>query len=178
MKRLTIGGLVGVVVSLSALVPLASGHATVSLLQPQGKVLTSARAAFVLRAPNERAAQNTFQVTLYVPEPLQRGISVKQVADWAVVLKRRDTGEKNAEGSPIFAIERITWIAKKGNQVAPGFYAEFALRWQNPTTPQRLCFAIDQWYTKKEGTTKPERVQWNGPPESQTPASCLDVVAS
>lgn len=178
MKRLTIAGLVGLVAALAALVPLASGHATLSLMQPQGKVLTSARGTFVLRAPNERAAQNTFQITLYVPEALQRGISVKQVSDWVVVLKRRDTGEKNAEGSPILAIEKITWIAKKESQVAPGFYAEFPLRWQNPATPQRLCFSIDQWYTKKEGATKPELVQWNGPPEARTPASCLDVVAS
>ena len=34
--------------------PFAGGHSTVSLLQPQGRVLTSARAAYVLRAPTRR----------------------------------------------------------------------------------------------------------------------------
>ena len=161
-----------------ALVPLASGHATVSLLQPQGKALTSARAAYILRAPTERAKQSTIMLTMHVPEAVQASISVKQTPDWAVVLSRRPTGQVDAEGNPRFAVERITWIARKGNHVDPGFYGEWSFRMQNPATPQRLCFAIDQWYTKKDAAGKPELVKWNGDSASPTPASCVEIVSS
>ena len=159
-------------------VPFAFGHATVSLLQPQGKALTSARVAYVLRAPNEKAKQNTFQVTMNVPPDIQRTISVKQMPDWVIVLKRRDTGEKNADGDPIFAIEKVTWIAKPGSQVEPGFYGEWYFRAQNPAAPERMCFSIDQWYTKTDASGKPELVRWAGPSGDAHPASCVDVVAS
>lgn len=178
MKKLVIGVPLAAAIAVLAVTPLASGHATVSLLQPQGKALTAARVAYVLRAPNEKAKQATFQVTLYVPEAVQATISVKQTPDWAVVLKRRATGEVDAEGNPRYAIERVTWIARPGNRVEPGFYGEWSFRIQNPATPQRLCFAVDQWYTKKTDTGKPELVKWSGGAESATPASCVDVVAS
>jgi uncharacterized protein YcnI len=176
-KLIALGG--GLMLALTAMAPLASGHATVSLLQPQGKALTSARAAYVLRAPTERAKQSTIMVTLHVPEAVQTAISVKQLQDWKVVLKKRETGQLDAEGNPRYAIERITWIARnKDSWVEPGFYAEFGIRMQNPATPQRLCFPIDQWYSKKTADGKPEVVRWNGDSASPTPASCLDIVAS
>ena len=175
-KVLVLGG--AATAAAFALAPLASGHATVSLLQPQGKALTAARVAYVLRAPNEKATQATFQVTMSVPEAVQTSISVKQTPDWAVVLKRRPTGETDAEGNPRFAIERVTWIARNGNRVEPGFYGEWSFRLQNPTSPQRLCFAIDQWYSKKTTDGKAEVVKWNGAAGSATPASCVDIVAS
>jgi len=179
MKTKAITAGVALVALAAALTPLASGHATVSLVQPQGKALTAARAAYVLRAPNEKAKQATFQVTLHVPAAVQGSISVKQTPDWAVVLKRRPTGEVDAEGNPRYAIERITWIAKDpGNRIEPGFYGEWSFRLQHPTTAQRLCFAIDQWYTKKTADGKPEVVKWSGDSSSSTPASCVDVVAS
>lgn len=177
MKRPIAVGM-GAIAAVLAVAPFAGGHATISLLQPQGKVLTSARAAYVLRAPNEKAKQDTIQVTLHVPAPVQTTISVKTTPDWAVVLKRRETGQVDAEGNPRYAIERITWIAKKGNRIPPGFYGEWSIRMQNPATPQRLCFAIDQWYSKKTADGKPELVKWGGGPESATPASCIDVVSS
>jgi uncharacterized protein YcnI len=163
-----------------AVTPFAGGHSTVSLLQPQGKVLTSARAAYVLRAPNEKAKQDTIMVTMHVPEAVQTSISVKQTPDWSVVVKRRATGQVDAEGNPRFAIERVSWIAKngKGMRVEPGFYGEWSFRMQNPATPQRLCFAIDQWYSKKTADGKPEVVKWSGASDSATPASCIDVVSS
>ncbi len=73
----------------------------------------------------------------------------------------------------------MTWIAKdKGNRIEPGFYGEWSFRMQNPATPQRLCFPMDQWYTKKTADGKPELVKWSGDSSSATPASCIDVVAS
>jgi hypothetical protein len=179
MKKKAIAAAAALTATAVVVVPLASGHATVSLLQPQGKALTSARVAYVVRAPNERAKQATFQLTMHVPEAAQTSISVKQTPDWAVVLKRRATGEVDAEGNPRYAIERVTWIAKdKGNRIEPGFYGEWSFRMQNPATPQRLCFPMDQWYTKKTADGKPELVKWSGDSSSATPASCIDVVAS
>lgn len=178
MKR-AIGIGAGLTAALLMMVPFANGHATISLLQPQGRALTSASATYVVRAPTERGAQSTIMLTLHVPEAVQTSISVKQVPDWAIVLKKRPTGELDAEGNPRNAIERITWIARnKDSHVQPGMYAEFSVRMRNPATPQRLCFAIDQWYTKKANATKPELVRWNGDSSSPTPASCLDIVAS
>lgn len=164
--------------ALLAVVPFASGHATVSLLQPQGRALTAARVAYVLRAPNEKAKQDTIMVTMHVPAAVQTTISVKQTPDWAVVLTRRETGQLDAEGNPRFAIEKVTWIAKKGNRIQPGFYGEWSFRMQNPATPQRLCFSIDQWYSKKTADGKAEVVKWSGASDSATPASCVDVVSS
>jgi uncharacterized protein YcnI len=177
MKK-AIGLGVAAIAAILAVTPLASGHSTVSLLQPQGKVLTSARAAYILRAPNEKAKQATIMVTMYVPAPVQETISVKQTPDWAVVVKRRETGQVDAEGNPRYAIERITWIARPGNRIEPGFYGEWSFRMQNPATAQKLCFAIDQWYSKKTADGKPEVVKWSGDASSATPASCLDVVSS
>lgn len=162
-----------------AVTPFAGGHSTVSLLQPQGRALTSARAAYVLRAPTEKATQSTIQVTLHVPAAVQESISVKQLQDWKVVLKKRQTGQVDAEGNPRMAIERITWIARnKDSWAEPGMYAEFSIRMQNPASPQRLCFSIDQWYSKKTADGKPEVVKWSGASDSATPASCIDVVSS
>jgi len=168
----------GAVAAVLALTPLASGHATVSLLQPQGKALTSARVAMLLRVPNEKAAQNTFDVIMSVPAAVQRTISVKRNSDYTIVLTRVDTGEKTAEGTPIMATTKVRWVAKPDTQIKPGFYDEFYFRVQNPSTPQKMCFAVDQWYTKKDSSSKAEAVHWTGDSTSATPASCIDVVAS
>ena len=177
MKRM-IGIGLAASAAILAVVPFASGHATVSLLQPQGKALTAARVAYVVRAPNEKAKQDTIMLTMYVPEAAQASISVKQTPDWTIVLKRRDTGQVDAEGNPRYAIERVTWIAKKGMRIQPGFYGEWSFRMQNPASPQRMCFPMDQWYSKKTADGKPELVKWSGGSESATPASCIDVVSS
>jgi len=176
MKKLI--SLTGVALVAAVAAPFAIGHATVSLLQPQGKALTAARTTYILRVPNERAAQSTFSVTMNVPEAVQRAISVKQMADWTIKLQRRDTGEKNAEGDAIFAVEKVTWRAKKGNMIKPGFYGEFQFRLQNPATPQKLCFPTDQWYNAKLKGGTNELVSWSGDAASATPASCVDVVAN
>jgi uncharacterized protein YcnI len=180
MKLKILLGLGVAVGAVLALTPLASGHAVVSAIQPQGKSLTAARTAYVLRVPNEKAAQNTFEVDLLVPQAVQTAISVKQTSDWVTRLVRVDTGQKNAEGQPIMAVTKIRWIAKPGmdSQIEPGFYGEFYFRITNPATPQKLCFPVDQWYTKATSNGKPEAVHWNGDASSATPASCVDVVAS
>src|SRR6185312_16805881 len=101
---------IGVALAAAALlaVPaLAGGHATVSPSHPQTTPLTAARTSYAVRVPNEKGEQNTYKATLFVPTPLQEVISVKQQGDWSVRLKRRDTGKKNDEGEPLYAITSI-----------------------------------------------------------------------
>lgn len=163
------------------LLPAAAGaHATVSPLQPQGPLLTAARGTFALRAPNETAKQRTFKVSLLVPSAIRTSISVRQLPDWKVTLKTRKTGQKDAEGGDVVAISRITWTARRtSDEIAPRFYGEWPIRFQNPATPQALTFKIDQYYTGKGGgRRRPEIVRWSGGPSSDRPASVLQVVAN
>ena len=174
----TFGILILVAVGAAFAAPAATSHATVSLLQPQGKALTAASVTYILRVPNEKAAQSTYSVIMTVPEAVQQSISVKQMADWTITLQRKDTGQKNAAGEAIMATEKITWRSKPGSLIRPGFYGEFQFRLRNPATPQRVCYSIDQWYNAKAKGGKSELVSWSGVSTSATPASCVDVVAS
>ena len=115
--------------------------------------------------------------TLYVPAALQEAISVRQVSDRKVRLRRRDTG-KESEGEKVYAIEKITWTARKGATIEPGFFGDFFLRWQNPVVAGQFCFSISQYYTTTgKRRQKAEVVRWNGPPGSERPASCVTTVA-
>jgi uncharacterized protein YcnI len=179
-RFLILAGAIGLAVSVT---PLAFGHATVSPDNPQGAALTGARTTYVLRVPNERADRATTRVTMTVPEDVRTAISVLAMPGWTIRLARVDTGGRTAEGAPILATTRITWIPKQGNQMMPGFYSEFFFRFQNPLTPTRLCFPTLQQYGGKlnaKGKAKGpgELVSWTGPAESATPASCVAIVAN
>ena len=166
---------------------LAGGHATVSPSHPQTTPLTAARTSYVVRVPNEKGEQNTYKVTLFVPAALQEVISVKQQGDWSVRLKRRDTGKKNDEGETLYAITSISWIAKKGSEIKPGFFGEFFIRFQNPVQPGKFCFPINQYYRAKgfaklskrqQRSSKPELVAWSGPSDAEFPASCITTTSA
>jgi uncharacterized protein YcnI len=174
---LTLTGLTAVLA-----VPAASAHAVVSPYMPQGSALTGARTAYILRVPNERANRATFKVTMNVPTAVQTAISVLAMPGWNIKLTRVDTGQKAADGSPIMATTSITWAAKKGMQIMPGFYTELFFRFQNPLTPTRLCFPTLQYYggtLNAKGLAKGagELVSWTGDASSATPASCVDIVS-
>jgi uncharacterized protein YcnI len=177
--------LAGAVVSagIAALVvpALSSGHATVSALQPQGTSLTGARGTYVVRAPNEREAQDTWKIVMYVPPAIQESISFRQVPDWRLKIIREDTGKTAEGGSKVFAVKRVAWTAKtKDAEIEPGMFGEWAIRYVNPATPTTLCFGITQYYRNTAGKrVKPEVVNWTGDPAtSDTPRSCIDVKAS
>jgi uncharacterized protein YcnI len=173
--------LLGVALAIAALMSLPAGagaHATVSPFQPQTSPLTAARTLYVLRVPNEHATKGTYKVSLYVPAPLQEVIAVRQVSDWKVKLRRKDTGKVN-EGAKVYAIEKITWTARKGATIEPGFFGDFFIRWQNPVAAGTFCFPVNQYYmTTRKRRQKAEVVRWNGPPESEHPASCVTTVAA
>ena len=185
--KLGLGAVLCCTTALLAVPAGAGAHATVSPSQPQTTPLTAARTSYVLRVPNEKFEQNTYKVTLFVPTALQEVISVKQVGDWSVHLKRRDTGKKNEDGDPLYAITSISWIAKKGSEIRPGFFGDFFVRWQNPVQPGKFCFPVNQYYRAKgfaklskraKRSAKPELVAWTGPPSAEFPASCVTTVAA
>lgn len=175
------GGLLAGALAATALCAFPAGagaHATVSPFQPQTSPLTAARTLYVLRVPSEHATKGTYKVSLYVPAALQEAITVRQVSDWKVKLRRKDTGKVN-EGEKVYAIEKITWTARKGATIEPGFFGDFFLRWQNPVVAGQFCFSINQYYkTTGKRRQKAEVVRWNGPPESERPASCVTTVAA
>jgi hypothetical protein len=187
LKPIGTGAALAAATALLAIPAGAGGHATVSPSHPQTTPLTAARTSYVVRVPNEKGTQNTYKATLFVPAALQEAISVKQQGDWSVRLKRRDTGKKNDEGEPVYAIESISWIAKQGSEIRPGFFGEFFIRFQNPVQPGRFCFPINQYYRPKgfnrlskrqKRNAKPELVAWTGPPDAEFPASCITTTAA
>ena len=181
IRKSAIGGslLVAALAIAGLALPAGAGaHATVTPFQPQTSPLTAARTLYVLRVPNEHATKGTYKVSLYVPAPLQEAISVRQASDWKATLRRKDTGKVN-EGEKVYAIEKITWTARKGATIEPGFFGDFFLRWQNPVVAGQFCFSINQYYkTTGKRRQRAEVVRWNGPPESERPASCVTTVAS
>jgi hypothetical protein len=189
MKRFNLGVILagGIAVIALGIPAFAGGHATVSPSHPQTSPLTAARTSYVVRVPNEKGTQNTYKVSLFVPAALQEVISVKQQGDWSVRLKRRDTGKKNDEGEPVYAVTAISWIAKKGAEIRPHFFGEFFIRFQNPVQPGQFCFPINQYYRPKgfnrlskrqKRTAKPELVAWTGKPDAEFPASCITTTAA
>lgn len=180
MKKLVL--LIGGIVALT-MPQFASGHATVNLVGATS-ALTNARSSYVVRVPNERANRSTLRVVLNVPEAVQERISVAVLPGWNVRLVTRDTGQRDAEGSPVLAVTQVIWSARTGTDVRPKMYAEFPIRIQNPATPQRMCFPIRQEYSARYNRrgipTKGgagEIVDWYGDSASATPASCVNVVA-
>ena len=108
MKRMFAAAVIAAAVAV--VVPaIASAHAVVSAFSPAGTALTGARTVYVLRVPNERPDRTTTAFSMAVPEAVQTGISVLAMPGYKIKLKRVDTGQKNADGSAIFATTAITW---------------------------------------------------------------------
>ena len=170
------------VAAASLAVPAAAGaHATVNAMQPQGKSLTSARQAYVVRVPNEHADDDTYQVSMFVPPAVQQSIRVMRKPGWRIRINKKDTGIKSPEGEAVYAIEKITWTAvRRSAGIPPLYYDEFPVRWQNPAAAQRTCFWIYQTYGKRKGSRwdRIETVKWSGAATSETPASCVSFVES
>lgn len=163
-----------------ALPAVAGAHATVSALKPQGPALTSARTTYVMVAPNETANLFTSKMTLLVPEAIQESFSVAQSPDWKVRLTREKTGATDEEGNPVMKTTVARWYAKRNAAFGPGFFGQWLVRFQNPASPQKLCFPIHQQYrstANKRKSSTYETVYWTGPATAEHPASCVDIVS-
>jgi hypothetical protein len=68
---------------------------------------------------------------------------------------------------------------EEGSDDRAGLFGDFLLRWQNPVVAGQFCFSINQYYkTTGKRRQKTEVVRWNGPPNSERPASCVTTVAA
>jgi uncharacterized protein YcnI len=171
-------GAAAVAAAAALIVPtFSSGHATVSPLQPQGTPLTSARTTYAVRAPNEKEAQNTWKIVMYVSPTVQEAIQVQQSPDWKIRLDRVATGKLDSEGGKVFATRRISWTAKtKDAEIEPGMFGQWLVRFQNPSFATKLCFGMSQFYRNTDGSRRnPEIVHWTGPATADTPSSCVEV---
>jgi uncharacterized protein YcnI len=186
-KRVIAGAAMLAVAAGIALLSMPAGagaHATVSPFQPQTPPLTAARTLYVLRVPNEEESLVTYKVVLPVPAALQEAISVKAAPGWRTRLTRKWTGKTEKFGNEvvkIYGTSKITWIAKRREGIRPGFFDDFFLRFQNPSQAQQICFPVFQYYgtARRSGKFKlAKTVNWNGPPNSEAPASCVNILGT
>jgi uncharacterized protein YcnI len=174
----------GVAIGLLSMPTGAGAHAVVTPFQPQSAPLTAARTLYVLRVPNEEESLPFYKVVMPVPAPLQEAISVRATPGWRTKLVRKWTGKTEKFGNDvvkIYAISKITWTAKKGEALYPGFFGDFYFRFQNPVQPQQICFPVIQAYGKqrKNGRFRATKiVSWTGPPTAESPASCVNIVSA
>jgi uncharacterized protein YcnI len=111
---------------------------------------------YVLRVPNERGVP-TGRVEIHFPAGL-RVVSFGEVPGWAVEVKKDATG----------AITSAVWWGT----LSPERFVEFPFVAVNPKEGTRLVWPVSQTYAGGE------RVEWNGPEGSKTPASFTDIVAA
>lgn len=109
---------------------------------------------YVLRVPNERGVP-TGRVEMHFPAGL-RVVSFGDVPGWAVEVKKDATG----------AITSAVWW---GTLPAERF-VELPFVAVNPKEGTRLVWPVSQTYAGGE------RIEWNGPEGSKTPASFTDIV--
>jgi uncharacterized protein YcnI len=111
---------------------------------------------YVLRVPNERPVP-TGRVEIRFPAGL-RVVSFGDVPGWTVEVK------KDASGAVTGAVWWGTLPAER--------FVEFPFVAVNPKAGTRLVWPVSQTYQGGE------RIEWNGAPESKTPASVTEIVAA
>jgi uncharacterized protein YcnI len=108
---------------------------------------------YVLRVPNERAVP-TGRVEIRFPAGL-RVVSFGDVPGWTVEVK------KDASGAITSAVWWGTLPAER--------FVEFPFVAVNPKAGTKLVWPVSQTYQGGE------RIEWNGAPESKTPASVTEI---
>ncbi|HEV7591221.1 MAG TPA: YcnI family protein [Longimicrobium sp.] len=111
---------------------------------------------YLLRVPNERGVP-TGRVEIRFPAGL-RVVSFGDVPGWTVEVK------KDASG----AITSAVWWGT----LPPERFVEFPFVAVNPKAGTRLVWPVSQTYQGGE------RVEWNGAPDSKTPASVTEIAAA
>jgi uncharacterized protein YcnI len=108
-------------------------------------------AVYTVRVPNESEEGSTVRVEVQIPEGLEAS-RYEPKPGWTMAL---------ADG--VLTID--------GGSLAPGEFAEFRFQARNPETPGTLSFAAIQTYDDGEV------VNWTGAPDTDTPASVVEIVA-
>ena len=111
---------------------------------------------YLLRVPNERGVA-TNRVEIVFPASI-KVVSFGDVPGWTVEVTRDASG----------AITRAVWWG----ELPPERFVEFPFVAVNPREPTRLVWPVAQTYRGGE------RVDWNGPEGSRTPASATEIAAA
>jgi periplasmic copper chaperone A len=162
VKRLFVCVLAGAVVFPAT----AAAHVT---LNP-GEWEAGGFARFAVRVPNERDNADTTRVTMQFPESVISA-SFQRVPGWKRTIKMAQLDEPvDVFGEQV--TERIATVTWSGGSIAPGEFQEFGVSFQIPDTPgEDLVFPTLQTYSNGEV------VRWIGPPDADTPAPIVAVLA-
>jgi uncharacterized protein YcnI len=148
MKRLVPLLLIG------ALLPsVAHAHAVVE----PARSAPRAYQRYVLRVPNEFDDVATTRVEIRFPAEA-RVISFADVTGWQLEVVR-DSANR---------VTRAVWTGS----LPPGRFVEFLFMAVNPESGTRLAWPVVQTYASGE------RVEWEGPPDSDRPASTTEIGSS
>lgn len=125
-----------------------SAHVTVRSDNNQ----TEGFAVYTVRVPNESDTGSTVRVEVQMPEGLEAS-RYEAKPGWDISIT---DGVLVIDGGPI----------------APGQFAEFRFQARNPAAAGEISFAAIQTYDDGE------IVNWTGDPDSDTPASVVEIIAA
>jgi uncharacterized protein len=146
----------------------AAAHVTVN----PGEWEAGGFARFAVRVPNERTNADTTEVTVQFPENVVSA-SFQPVPGWTRSVEMATLDEPIEEEGEDPITERIASVTWSGGTIAPGEFQEFGVSFQVPETPgEELVFPSIQTYSNGE------IVRWIGPPDSDTPAPIVAVLAA
>jgi uncharacterized protein len=129
-------------------------------------------ARFDVRVPNERDDADTTEVTVQFPENVLSA-SFQPIPGWTRTVDTAPLDEPIEEEGEEPVTERIASVTWSGGTIAPGEFQEFGVSFQVPETPgEELVFPAIQTYSGGEV------VRWIGPPDADTPAPRVTVLAA
>lgn len=137
----------GVLTGLMLLVLPAFGHVTVSTDNPE----PGGFAVYTVRVPNESDTGSTTRIEVQIPEGLEAS-RYQPKPGWNLSIE-----------DGVLVIE--------GGTIAPGEFEEFRFQARNPEEGAAIAFPAVQTYDDSE------IVNWTGDPESETPASVVELAA-
>lgn len=164
MKRIVvICSLVGAL----AVTPLAAAHVTIN----PGEWEAGGFARFAVRVPNERPNADSTEITVQFPESVISA-SFQPVPGWERTVEMVTLDEPIVEEGEEPITERLASVTWSGGTIAPGEFQEFGLSFQVPeSVGEELTFPSVQTYSNGE------IVRWIGPPDADTPAPIVTVLA-
>jgi uncharacterized protein YcnI len=156
---------VAVVAALVA-VPAAVAHVTLNPNEWEA----GGFARFAIRVPNEQENADTIEVTVRFPQSIISA-SFQPMPGWRRTIEMEPLDQPiEEEGERI--TEHIATVTWTGGRIRPGEFEEFGVSFQVPETPgEELAFPSLQTYSNGEV------VRWTGPPDSDTPAPIVTVLA-
>jgi uncharacterized protein YcnI len=147
--------------------PVAAAHVTLNPREWEA----GGFARFAVRVPNERPNADTTEVTVQFPESVISA-SFQPIPGWERTVEMATLDEPIVEEGEEPVTERLASVTWSGGTISPGEFQEFGVSFQVPDTPgEELVFPALQTYSNGEV------VRWIGPPDADTPAPIVTVLA-